>query len=97
MDEGDMQIRFKQTLSGMDWAKGVTKQAMLDKLGNDAALYTLVEEYVADETWLSLDRVLDVIPEQAWQDSQGDVWRGGAESEEAGTRASHFKDTMGER
>jgi len=96
MDEGDMRARFEQLLSGLDWTKGVSKQEMLDTLGGDAALYTLVEEYVADEPWPSLARVLDVIPEQAWQDSQGDVWRGGAESEEAGTRSSHFKDSAAE-
>lgn len=93
MDEGDMRARFKELLAGLDWSKGVTKQEILGKLGGDAALYTLVEEYVADEPWPSLARVQDVIPEQAWQDTQGDVWRGGAESEEAGTRASHFKDS----
>lgn len=93
MDEGDMQDRFNALLAGLDWSKGVTKQQILDTLGEDAALYTLVEEYVADEPWPSLARVRDVIPEQAWQDAQGDVWRGGAESEETGTRSSHFKDS----
>lgn len=93
MDEGDMRSRFNDLLAGLDWSKGVSKQEMLDALGADAALYTLVEEYVADEPWPSLARVLDVIPEQAWQDSQGDVWRGGAESEETGTRSSHFRDS----
>ncbi len=36
----------------------------------------LVSQYVAEGTYVSRDEVLNGIPEQAWQDSQGDAWRG---------------------
>lgn len=92
MDSGVMRSRLESMLQDASWQDGVAKQDLLGMVQRDDALHTLVEEYVPDERFTSLDEVLTRIPVQAWQDAQGDEWRG-AESEEAGASASHFPDS----
>lgn len=42
----------------------------------DDALLTMVNEYIAEGTYQHLNDVMPLIPVQAWQDAQGDTWRG---------------------
>ena len=89
MDSTVMRARLVGLLQDASWADGVTKQDIVGFVQSDDALHTLIEEYLPAERFTALDDVLTLIPVQAWQDAQGDEWRG-AESEEAGARASHF-------
>lgn len=89
MDSGVMRSRLVGLLQDASWADGVTKQDIVGMVQSDDALHTLIEEYLPEERFTAFDDVLTRIPVQAWQDAQGDEWRG-AESEGSGASASHF-------
>jgi hypothetical protein len=73
-----MQELLQGYLSELDWAGGgVTKDDILRQLsGRDDTLRTMVNEYVAEGTYPDIAAVMSVLPAQAWQDAQGDAWRG---------------------
>jgi len=76
MDTSEMQELFRGYLGELNWP-GVTKDDLLRHLsGRDDALRTMVNEYVTEGTYTDLQQVMSVIPVQAWQDAQGDTWRG---------------------
>lgn len=78
MDTGEMQQLLVGYLNEMDWRNGATKDDILEHLAErDDDLLTLVNEYVAEGTYKDPGAVMNVIPVQAWQASQGDTWRGG--------------------
>ena len=91
MDSGVTRSRLVSLLQDASWADGVSKQDIVNMVQRDDALHTLIEEYLPEERFTALDDVLTRIPVQAWQDVQGDDWRG-AESEEAGASASLFRE-----
>ncbi len=92
MDTSEMQELLQGYLSELDWSGGATKDDLIGHLaGRDEALRTMVNEYVAEGDYQNLDEVLNVIPVQAWQDVQGDAWRG-AEIQYAGDVPSHFQE-----
>jgi hypothetical protein len=77
VDTGEMQELLQSYLAEMNWAGGATKDAILSHLaGRDEALRTMVNEYVAEGTYQGMGEVMTLIPVQAWQDAQGDDWRG---------------------
>jgi len=77
MDANEMRELLQGYLSEMEWGSGVTKDAILAHLaGRDETLRTMVNEYVAEGTYPDAEAVLSVLPAQAWQDAQGDRWRG---------------------
>ena len=77
MDTSEMRELLQGYLSELDWSGEVTKENLLSHLaGRDDALRTMINEYVAEGSYRSPDEVLNVIPAQAWQDVQGDEWRG---------------------
>lgn len=79
-------------LSELDWSDGATKDDLMAHLaGRDDALRTMVDRYVAEGTYPDPDHVISVIPAQAWQDVQGDAWRG-AESQYTEDVDSHFRE-----
>lgn len=79
-------------LSEIDWSSGVTKDAIMRHLaGRDEALRTMVNAYVPEGSYHAAEDAITLIPEQAWQDVQGDTWRG-PESELADDVPSHFTD-----
>ncbi|HEV2072658.1 MAG TPA: hypothetical protein VGR29_03365 [Thermomicrobiales bacterium] len=81
MDASEMRELLHGYLSEMDWAGDTTKNDILEHLaGRDEALRTMVNEYVALGSYQGPDAVLDLLPAQAWEDVQGDEWRG-AESQ----------------
>jgi len=92
MDGATMRSRFEGLLQDANWGDGVSKQDIVGMVQRDDALHTLIEQYLPDERFTSMDAVLTRIPVQAWQDTQGDDWRG-AESEEASASASHFSES----
>ncbi len=59
--------------------------------GRDEALRTMINQYVAEGDYQNVDAVLNVIPNQAWQDVQGDAWQG-AQSQYARDVPSHFQE-----
>jgi hypothetical protein len=78
MDSGEMHELLHGYLREMNWHAGVTKDDLLELLaGRDEVLRTMVNEYLAEGTYYATYEVMDLIPAQAWQDAQGDVWRGG--------------------
>src|SRR5688500_13817264 len=90
VDTSEMRELLQGYLSEPDWNGGATKDDLVARLaGRDEALRTMVNQYVAEGTYEDLDAVLSVIPAQAWQDVQGDAWRG-AESQYAGDASSGF-------
>ena len=92
MDAGDLRGRLEERLSGLDWGPGVTKEALAERLADDEPLGTLVGLYVPEGTYFSAADVLTVIPTQAWQDAQGDDWRGGELPDAAATQSA-FRDS----
>jgi len=75
----------------MNWAGGATKDDILAHLaGRDDALRTMVNEYLAEGTYQGMGEVMALIPAQAWQDAQGDTWRG-PESLDPDDMDSNFK------
>lgn len=90
MDTSEMRELLQGYLSEMSWAGGATKDDVMAHLaGRDEALRTMVNQFVAEGTYRGPGEVLNVIPAQAWQDVQGDAWRG-AESQYAADTESHF-------
>ena len=77
MDEGKLRLIFADQISERDWSNGVSKDDLLATLEGYPAFREIVTQYVADETFTSPELVMAVIPEQAWQDAQGGIWRGG--------------------
>ncbi len=77
MDTSEMQELLQGYLAELNWAGEVTKDDLMGHLaGRDDALRTMVNQYVAEGTYQNLDDVMTLIPAQAWQDVQGDAWRG---------------------
>jgi len=92
VDTSEMQELFQGYLSELDWSGGASKDDLMGHLaGRDEALRTMVNEYVSEGDYQSVDQVLNIIPAQAWQDVQGDAWRG-AEIQYAGDVPSHFQE-----
>lgn len=80
-------------LAELDWSGGATKDDLLRHLaGRDDALRTMINQYVVDGVYQSPDAILNVIPAQAWQDTQGDRWQG-APSPYAEDAASTFRES----
>lgn len=92
MDTAEMKELLTGYLNEMDWSGGATKDEVVAHLaGRDEDLRTMVEEYVAEGRYDNPFHLLTVIPVQAWQDTQGDEWRG-SESDDPEQVESHFKD-----
>ena len=92
MDTSEMRELLQGYLSELDWSGGATKDDLMAHLaGRDEALRTMVNQYVAEGDYQNVDEVLNVIPAQAWQDVQGDEWRG-AQSQYAGDVPSYFQE-----
>ena len=77
MDERDMRALLEEHLRELDWVTGVGKADLIGRVAYDEALRNLVGQYVPEGTYAAPDEVLTLIPEQAWQAAQGDMWRGG--------------------
>ena len=91
MDERDMRELLRVYLAEMNWGGAVSKADILNHLqGRDEALEALVGHYVAEGTYRAADDLLNVIPEQAWQDSQGDAWRGASFADTGEDANWHF-------
>ena len=98
MDTSEMRELLGGYLAELNWAGGLTKDDILGHLaGRDDALRTMVNQYLAEGTYQGPDEVLALIPAQAWQDVQGDAWRG-TESQDVGDVDSAFQDSpVGQR
>ena len=93
MDASEMRELLEGYLAELDWANGATKDDIMVKLaGRDDALRTMVNEYLAEGSYPDPAAVLSVLPAQAWQDAQGDTWRGpeGLLAEDAD---SHYRES----
>ncbi|HEU5434378.1 MAG TPA: hypothetical protein VFU81_22080 [Thermomicrobiales bacterium] len=78
MDSGEMHELLHSYLRQLTWTAGVTKDDLLERLAEqDDVWRTMVDHYLADGTYYAAYEVMDLIPEEAWQSAQGDVWRGG--------------------
>lgn len=77
MDEHDMRTELNERLEALDWSRGVTKTALIAQLADNETLTRIIGQYLSDGTYFSARDVLSIVPEQAWQDAQGGVWRGG--------------------
>ncbi len=65
-------------LGDLDWSGGATQDRVVGHLvGRDPALATMVNQYVVDGSYRDAAHLMTVIPEEAWQNVQGDAWRGG--------------------
>ncbi len=91
MDTKDMLGWLNDHLAGLDWSGGVTKDQLVTAVEDDEALRNVIGQYVTEGRYASLDEVLAVIPVQAWQDAQGDTWRGG-DSYDADSAPTGFRD-----
>jgi hypothetical protein len=76
MDEHDMRTELNERLEALDWSRGVTKTALIARLADNETLTRIIGQYLSDGTYFSARDVLSIVPEQAWQDAQGGVWRG---------------------
>jgi hypothetical protein len=92
MDASEMRELLQGYLEELDWSGGVSKAALVAKLdGRDDALRTLVGEYVPEQTYRSPAEVMNLIPTQAWEDVQGDAYRG-ADTFDVPATPSHFQE-----
>lgn len=77
MDVSEMQELLQGYLSELDQSGGVSRDDILEHLaGRDESLRTMVNEYIPAGTYHTTDEIMQLIPAQAWQDVQGDEWRG---------------------
>ena len=64
--------------TALDWAGGVTKARLLEVVGDDEQARNVYGQYLpAERVFHSSDEVDNLIPQQAWQDAQGETWTGG--------------------
>ena len=92
MDTSEMRELLEGYLNELNWAGGVTKDTVMAHLaGRDETLRTMVNQYVSEGTYQGPSDIMTLIPAQAWQDAQGDEWRG-AESQYAEDVPSHFQE-----
>ena len=92
MDTSEMRELLRGYVGELDWSGGATRDQVVGHLvGRDSALATMVNEYVADGSYRDVDHLMTVIPEVAWQNVQGDAWRGG-DSLDPGDVPSNFRD-----
>ena len=97
MDSSGMRELLQGYLAELDWSGGATRDQVVGHLvERDAALATMVNEYVATGTYKDADHLTTVIPEEAWQNVQGDAWRGGANLDPADV-PSNFRDGATDR
>jgi hypothetical protein len=87
MDQRDMRAWLDDHLNQVDWGDGLSKAEVVLAVEDDEALRNLVGQYVAEGYYRTPAEVLNVIPEQAWQDAQGDAWHGGDTYDIAGTKS----------
>ena len=88
MDASEMKDLLNGYLGEMDWSGGATKEDVVNHLeGRDQDLHTMVEEYLPEGRYNDPFHLLTVIPVQAWQDSQGDEWRGAASNDPGASRS----------
>lgn len=93
MDTSEMQELLRGYLNEMDMTAGLSKDNILEHLaGRDENLRTMVNEYLPEGTYQGVEEVIDLIPAQAWQDVQGDDWRG-AETQYVEDADSDFQDS----
>jgi len=77
MDSGDMRELLVSYLKEVNWSGGASKDDILGLLASrDQDLLTMVNQYITEGAYNGPGDVLNLIPEQAWQASQGDDWRG---------------------
>jgi hypothetical protein len=77
MDSGDMRDLLVGYLKEVNWSGGASKEDIVGVLANkDQDLLTMVNQYITEGQYNGPGDVLNLIPEQAWQASQGDDWRG---------------------
>ena len=77
MDSGDMRELLVSYLKQVRWDGGASKEEILGLLASkDQDLLTMVNQYITEGRYSGPGDVLNLIPEQAWQSSQGDDWRG---------------------
>jgi hypothetical protein len=77
MDTSELRELLHGYLAELDWGGGVTKDDIMAHLaGRDDTLRTMLNEYMAEGMYATLDDVLNIIPSQAWQNAQGLEWRG---------------------
>jgi len=76
MDQPTRRALLAERLSEVNWGTGIGTVELLERVADDEALRNLVSRYVPEGTYLNAAAVLDVIPEQAWQDAQGNSWQG---------------------
>ncbi len=77
MDKRDMRGWLDDHFNQLDWGEGLSKAELVLVVEDDEALRNLIGQYVAEGRYRTSAEVLNVIPEQAWQDAQGDAWHGG--------------------
>lgn len=73
----DPHSRLQAALAGLDWAGGVDKAALMAAVAHDDGLRSAIGQYLSEGHYDSPEAVATLIPEQAWQDAQGDTWHGG--------------------
>lgn len=92
MDASGMHELLRGYLNELDWSGGVSRDDIVGHLaGRDEALRTMVNEYVPEGTYQTAEAVVTLIPKQAWEDVQGDAWRGPASLDPEDV-PSHFKE-----
>lgn len=78
-------------LNQLDWGEGLSKPELVLAVEDDEALRNLIGQYVAEGHYRTPAEVLNLIPEQAWQDAQGDAWHGGETYDIAGMQSGFLE------
>ncbi len=96
MDAKDMRELMAERLREVDWGTGVGRVDLLERVAYDESLRNVIGQYVPEGVYLNATAVLDVIPAQAWQDAQGDLWRGGTSAAVAPDRSQFLEGPVGQ-
>lgn len=91
MDKRDMRGWLDDHLNQLDWGEGLSKAELVLAVEDDEALRNLIGQYVVEGYYRTTVEVLNVIPEQAWQDAQGDAWHGGETYDIAGMESGFLE------
>lgn len=89
MDQQEMQALLEGYFAGVDWGRGLERAEVVATVSDDEALRNVLGQYLPEGVYHNLGEVMNLIPAQAWQDAQGDRWRGG-EPADAPDVPSHF-------
>ena len=74
MDDRSASPSLGERLRELDWSRGLTPTALVDRLPSDDPLRRVVGRHLPDATYFSPQDVLSALPQHAWAEAEATGW-----------------------